>query len=135
MNSTGSTWASVISFDVQHRTGARRAPVTGLIEREMRKLALLMLFCCTTVATNSTYQEPADFIAETFRGASPPPKLLWITAELKPAIKQIMGHDLAAMRLRYWGEPGRSAWILEEIGKEKPITVGLVVADGKLERI
>ena len=29
----------------------------------------------------------------------------------------------------------RSAWILEEIGKDKPITVGLVVNNNTLERI
>jgi uncharacterized protein with FMN-binding domain len=37
--------------------------------------------------------------------------------------------------VRYWGDAGRSAWILEEVGKEQPITVGLVVSDGRIERV
>ena len=39
------------------------------------------------------------------------------------------------LRIRYWGEGARTAWILEEIGKVKPITVGLVVNDDGLEKI
>jgi len=29
----------------------------------------------------------------------------------------------------------KTVWILDEIGKEKPITVGIVVDDGKIERV
>jgi hypothetical protein len=39
------------------------------------------------------------------------------------------------MRIRYWAEGGRTAWIVEEIGKEKPITTGIVVNDGSIERV
>jgi hypothetical protein len=46
-----------------------------------------------------------------------------------------MGHDLGVLRLKYWEKEGRTAWILEEIGKERPITAGVVVNDGKIERI
>lgn len=37
--------------------------------------------------------------------------------------------------MRYWGEKHRTAWILEEIGKERPITVGLVIDNGRLETV
>ncbi len=36
------------------------------------------------------------------------------------------------MRQRYWKTGNSSAWILEEIGKEEPITAGFVVTDGKI---
>jgi hypothetical protein len=39
------------------------------------------------------------------------------------------------LRIRYWGEGSRTAWVLEEIGKVKPITVGLVINDDRLEKI
>lgn len=39
----------------------------------------------------------------------------------------MLGHDYPAMRLRYWCQAERSAWVLEEIGKELPITVGVIV--------
>jgi uncharacterized protein with FMN-binding domain len=37
--------------------------------------------------------------------------------------------------MRYWTRDHRSAWILEEIGKEQPITTGIVVQGGRIERI
>ena len=43
-----------------------------------------------------------------------------------------MGHDLKMLRLRYWDDGVKRAWILEEIGRDKPITVGLVTATGKI---
>jgi uncharacterized protein with FMN-binding domain len=37
--------------------------------------------------------------------------------------------------LRYWHQGSRTAWILEEIGKVKPITTGFVVEDGKISQV
>ncbi len=76
------------------------------------------------------YQTPRDFVAEAFAGYPPKPKVLWITKKLRPAVQQIMGHKLNRLRIRYWRRDQHSAWVLEEIGKEKPITVGLVVRRG-----
>ncbi len=42
---------------------------------------------------------------------------------------------MAVSRLRYWQQDDRTAWILEAIGKTKPITTGLVVKEGKIERL
>jgi len=39
------------------------------------------------------------------------------------------------LRVRYWYKGERSAWILEEIGKEEPITAGIVIDKGKIERV
>lgn len=88
-------------------------------------------------ADDDTYQAPADFLAETFAGASaaPAPRLLWIGKDMRPVVREILGHDYPVLRLRYWREDDRTAWILEEIGKVKPITTGLVVNAGKLERV
>ena len=61
--------------------------------------------------------------------------MLWITKRLKPAIHDILGRDLGVLRLRYWGLNGRTVWILEEIGKEEPITTGIVVNRGAIEQV
>jgi hypothetical protein len=50
-------------------------------------------------------------------------------------MKEILGHDYSGMRVRYWARDGRTAWILDEIGKYEPITTGIVVADGHIERL
>lgn len=99
-------------------------------------LIIILLFVLPgLVVAQGTYQTPEQFIASVFTGDKPMNKKLWITASLKPAINAILGHDLDALRLRYWGAGQRSAWILEEVGKEKPITVGIVVNAGRIEVI
>lgn len=94
----------------------------------------LVLIAATSHA-RGTYQPPVEFITQVFQGQAPKPQSLWLTGELKPAVRNIMGHDLASLRLRYWGEPGRTVWVLEEIGKEKPITFGVVIHQNRIEQI
>lgn len=60
---------------------------------------------------------------------------LWLDKELQAGIHRILGHDLGVLRLRYWGLDGRTAWILEEVGKEQPITAGIVVNNSRIEKI
>ncbi len=81
------------------------------------------------------YQEPGEFIKEVYSGNPPTTEKIWITGELKDRVRSILGHDLNVLRLRYWLKDGRSAWILEEIGKERPITTGIVVNNGQIERV
>lgn len=81
------------------------------------------------------YQEPDAFLQEAFGSDIPRIEKLWIKKELKQQIRQIMEHDLDVIRLRYWGQDQRTAWILEEIGKEQPITVGIVVNAGKIDKV
>ena len=103
---------------------------------------LNFLFCvillCLSLSESfakGTYQEPADFINETFGGDPPAPKKLWIRKEMQTEIQKIMDRRLKTLRLRYWTRSGRFAYVLEEIGKEKPITVGYVVNGGEIERV
>jgi hypothetical protein len=79
---------------------------------------------------------PEAFVAGAFAdGEEPEAKRLWLVTDLKPQIRRILGHDYAALRLRYWQRGTRTAWILEEIGKVKPITTGLVVDAGRLQDV
>ena len=78
------------------------------------------------------YLEPERFLAQVFNGNPPEPKKLWIKKNLKKEIKNILGHDIKVLRLRYWDNNTKRAWILEEIGRDKPITVGLITANGKI---
>ena len=82
-----------------------------------------------------TYEEPKVFINRIFDNAPPKLSKIWIKKDLKVKIREIMEHDLGVLRLKYWGKEGRTAWILEEIGKERPITAGVVVNNNKIESI
>lgn len=102
----------------------------------VRTLILSLLTLVTaTVAAKGVYQEPDEFINEAFAGRPPAPRALWITKTLREPIEQIMGHSLGVLRVRYWADTQRSAWILEEVGKEQPITTGIVINKGAIERI
>lgn len=108
------------------------APRLGL---RLFAAALLLLGGAAGARADDVYQEPEAFLSDVFGGNPPAPEALWITGELKPAIESIMGHGLGVLRVRYWGRDKRTAWILEEIGKERPITTGIVVESGRIEQI
>ena len=80
---------------------------------------------------DDVYLEPDKFIEQSFSG-QPENKVIWLDKEIKEAIAGILGHGYKGLRIRYWELGGRTAWVLEEIGKVKPITAGFVVEDGVL---
>jgi FMN-binding domain len=96
--------------------------------------AVLALALAATAGYGEVYQEPAAFLAEVF-GSTPPPKVLWLTKDLQSQAAAILGHPPLQLRQRYWSEGGRSVWILEDTGKEEPITAGFVVADGRIDHV
>lgn len=88
-----------------------------------------------SLEARGVYQEPEAFIQEIYGGQPPPAQPLWLTDTVQTEAVRILGHKYAGLRLRYWLREGRSAWILEEIGKEEPITVGIVIDGGKIELV
>lgn len=68
-------------------------------------------------------------------GGAPQPKVLWLNADSKQQLSHILNHRYAALRVRYWLSGNRTAWILEEIGKELPISIGIVVEDDRVVQI
>ena len=81
---------------------------------------------------SKTYQTTPDFLSENFNSSILEAKSLWLTPELKKQSSEILGRNVRGMRIRYYQEGETTAWILEEIGKEKPITIGILV-NGTLE--
>jgi hypothetical protein len=83
----------------------------------------------------SVYETQPEFLSRAFSGSPPEPAVIWLSGERKSAVRQMLGHDYAALRLRFWCEDGRSAWVLEEIGKELPITVGIIVEQNTIRSL
>jgi len=102
-------------------------------------ILILMSLCATAAFAGNDYDydypSQEEFLRETFNGAMPDPEVVWLKDDIKATTSEILGHPYPGLRIRYWGEGGRTAWILEEIGKVKPITVGLVINDVGLEKI
>lgn len=87
-------------------------------------------------AAEEVYQAPEVFVMESFDGKLPSPQTLFIQGDLQEKMQKIMGKHYKLPDVRYWARDNRTVWILEDIGKYKPITAGFVVdADGKLERV
>jgi len=82
------------------------------------------------------YQAPNDFISQTFNlpanGDLPKAKVFWIDDETQGVIELILAHKFTKMRLRYWQQANETIWIMDEIGKELPITVAIHIKDSQI---
>ncbi len=96
---------------------------------------LLLLLLSAHALAGGVYQEPDAFIAEVFTDNPPKAAVIWPDTELKAQIKDILGHDYKGLRIRYWKQDKRTAWVLDEIGKDKPITTGFVINNGRIELV
>ena len=109
----------------------------GAVARCARTVLLALLLVVASIPDSSaqTFQEPDAFLKETFAQNVPEPQLINITPEMQQQIARILRHSYRARQLRYWRDSERTVWILEEIGRYRPITVGLVVSQGALDTI
>jgi hypothetical protein len=90
-------------------------------------LATIVISMPTQVVAATVYETHAEFLSRAFSGSPPEPDIIWLSGERKSSIRELLGHDYAALRLRYWCQSERSAWVLDEVGKDLPITVGIIV--------
>lgn len=76
------------------------------------------------------------FIEQAFSDSPPAPKMLWFTPRIRQNINHILGHNqYPGLRVRYWQQADTSVWILEEIGKYKPITAGFVITKHQIVQL
>ncbi len=101
----------------------------------IRHVGMIAMLAClqSSHANTAIYQQPDEFLRRVFGATLPDKNVVWLTPDIAPTVSRIMDHPYPRRRISYWEEGDRSAWILEEIGKEQPITVGLVVKAGQLE--
>lgn len=88
-------------------------------------LISMLLASFAQVQAASVYQTSDEFISQAFNAAIPKAKVYWLEDQDKQVIEQILAHKFNKMRLRYWQQADETVWIMEEIGKESPITVGI----------
>ena len=81
------------------------------------------------------YIESEDYIRSAFGEELPAPRTLWVSGDLRDAVERVLGHRFNSLRVRYWYDGETSAWILDEIGKELPITIGVTVADAAIVNV
>jgi hypothetical protein len=98
-----------------------------------RLLGVLLWALAATALADVTYLSTDDLLHETFGAAPPKPQFLWLDDAAQAKLKPIFGHAYAQARLRYWRDGGKTVWILEDIGKEFPITAGFVIKDHAID--
>ncbi len=98
-------------------------------------LVLLPLFIGKGLLAKGIYQQPESFVEEVLGSVEVKSKIIWLNAKMQQNIIQIMGHKYPRLRLRYWQKEMATVWILEEIGKEEPITVGIHILQGKIQQL
>ena len=98
-------------------------------------LFIFLLLITTGIHAKGIYQTNDAFVAEAFDHPPPSPQFVWFTGELKTEVARILEHRPTTLRTRYWQQAARTVWILEEIGKEKPITVGIIVNKQQIEQV
>jgi len=95
----------------------------------------LLLLSAASLSAKGVYQTPEAFIQAGFQSEPPTQNVIWLNQPLKKTMADILGHTYSGLRVRYWGKGNRTAWVLNEIGKEKPITIGVIVRAGQLEQV
>lgn len=80
------------------------------------------------------FQSQQDYIQERL-GERAKSQVYWLTDADKQVIEQILSHSFNKVRLRYWSAEKQSVWVLDEIGKEMPITVGMHINNAHIENL
>lgn len=98
-------------------------------------LVIGLMLSSVAVSARGVYQTDQDFLNEVFDNNVPKSQVVWLKGEVRQSISDILGHDYNGLRIRYWRDKAQSVWILEEIGKEQPITFGVVIAQEKVKSV
>ena len=97
-------------------------------------MAAILLMVAVSVF-GEEYLGREEFLGIAFGAEQPEMQSLWLTEETRTAAKAEVGLVPTGLRLRYWRAGERTAWILEDIGKEKPITIGVAVTGAQIEQV
>jgi hypothetical protein len=98
---------------------------------QLTMIIWVFLLCNNTYADEQILSQEV-FIQEAFDAQTPELSVLWVTKTIGERIEKILGHKPAQLRQRYWKGANKTAWVLDEIGKEEPISAGFVVENGKI---
>jgi hypothetical protein len=98
-------------------------------------IATLLLLTVSSLFARGIYQTNENFISEVFTNTPPENSSIILSGDVRKKVSTILGHPYGGLIIKYWEKEGRTAWILEEIGKTEPITFGIVIKNNKIEKI
>lgn len=92
-------------------------------------------FAIRIEASPGVYLSTEAFLDTVFVDATAEPARLVLNTTLRGEIEGVLGHAFPRLRLRYWRHGETTAWILDEIGKTEPITIGVAVESGRIASV
>jgi hypothetical protein len=98
-------------------------------------IALSLLLFLHTAEAKVFEASNQSFLAKVFDDQPLKPNVIWLDQEKKRVIESILQHHAPYIRVKYWQKGTKTAWILNEVGKEKPITVGVVIEQSKITQL
>lgn len=102
----------------------------------IRSFSLITLFLLAAATwAKGVYLTSDQFLQQTFADTVPKSQVIWLNAELKAELSELLSRPYRGLRIRYWQQHDRSAWIFDEIGKEMPITIGVVLNKQQVESV
>ncbi len=107
----------------------------------MKKLYLHSILICGFLILSTAQASPnyPDFIKQNFvSDKTVTSNKIWLIGDTKKVIIDILGHPYHQLRVTYWTSsqtPEKSIWILQEIGRERYIDVGIVIENNKIEKL
>jgi hypothetical protein len=108
--------------------------IIGFITLCAALLCLPMAAAGAPAQADQVYINASTYVAERFAGEPPAQETLWPSSDLRTQLKNILGHA-PSLRFKYWGAGGKTVWILDEIGKDRPITAGVTITDNRIEDV
>lgn len=98
-------------------------------------IALSLLLFLHTAEAKVFEVSNQSFLAKVFDDQPLKPNVIWLDQEKKRVIESILQHHAPYIRVKYWQKGTKTAWILNEVGKEKPITAGVVIEQSKITQL
>jgi len=108
----------------------------------MSRLLLLLICVFSTnilivnVHAENIYFQPQSFVKQQFSNNPPQAKVVLLNKTLKTKLAAILQHEYIGLRIRYWQDnqgANKTVWVLNEIGKDKNITLGITVVNQKIK--
>jgi hypothetical protein len=107
------------------------------ILRPSHRLVLIALIAAM-LTSGGARSEPGRYLTHrvflqgVFGDVPEQPASLLVDADLRVVIEAVLDHRFGHLRVRYWDDGQTTAWVLDEVGKTEPITVGIAIRDTKV---
>lgn len=98
-------------------------------------ITICMLSVSCFVQAQAQYLSKKEFLDITFKDSPHQMKSLWLDQARLEQAEKILGHPFNGFRVRYWSDKDKTAWVLDEIGKEHPITIGIAIQENKITAV